>query len=353
MCAYRSAANRLHFALSSANLLSEQRFTTPSLCDSIAKGGFSLTGSYYLCDMLAICIPVYNFDVRPLVRTLHEQIESLTAEVELILIDDHSTPHYRALTQEVSHLVQYHPLPANVGRSRVRNLFLEYTEQPYLLFLDCDSSVHYDGFVLRYLMAIVAKQPPVICGGTTYTPVRPPRERLLRWRYGRAREAIPMHVRRLRPNASLMTNNFAIAREVLLENPFEEALQQYGHEDTLLGYRLWEQGHIIYHIGNPVQHDDLERNEDYLRKVETAVANLPTVLSLVHRPEQLYQDIKLLRAYRLLHKLGLVSVGSIGYRLLRPLLRYWLLRGTAPLWVMDGYKLGLLTVERNGSKQVD
>ena len=345
MCAYRSAANRLHFALSSANLLSEQRFTTPSLCDSIAKGGFSLTGSYYLCDMLAICIPVYNFDVRPLVRTLHEQIESLTAEVELILIDDHSTPHYRALTQEVSHLAQYHPLPENIGRSRIRNLFLEYTEQPYLLFLDCDSGVLYDGFVLRYLTAITARRPPVICGGTTYTRARPPRERLLRWRYGHARESIPVHVRQLRPNASLMTNNFAIAREVLQEIPFEEELQHYGHEDTLLGYRLQTHGHLIYHISNPVQHDDLELNEAFLRKTEIAVGNLHKIVELVESPERLYEDIKLLRAYRLLRQLRVVGLVRMGFKLTRPALRAWLVRGTAPLWIMDGYKLGLLVSE--------
>lgn len=37
--------------------------------------------------------------------------------------------------------VKYIELKKNIGRAKIRNLFIEYTTNPYLLFLDCDTKI--------------------------------------------------------------------------------------------------------------------------------------------------------------------------------------------------------------------
>ncbi len=41
--------------------------------------------------MLSILIPVYNFNSRPLLESLHSQAEALNIEYEIVVADDAST----------------------------------------------------------------------------------------------------------------------------------------------------------------------------------------------------------------------------------------------------------------------
>ena len=51
--------------------------------------------------MISICIPIYNFDVRQLVISLHKQAQNLKVRSEIILIDDFSNEHYRNINSKV------------------------------------------------------------------------------------------------------------------------------------------------------------------------------------------------------------------------------------------------------------
>ena len=89
---------------------------------------------------LSVCIPVYNQDVTGLVYSLLEQIKSsaLGQLVNIIIIDDHSEESFYSLNRVLSKEVTYKYLDKNIGRSKIRNKFLKYSESDYLLFIDCD-----------------------------------------------------------------------------------------------------------------------------------------------------------------------------------------------------------------------
>ena len=88
--------------------------------------------------MLSICIPVYNVVVIELVNELYHQSLTIKEKVEIIVIDDKSMDEIRLRNSSISTISTYIELPQNIGRSRIRNHFLNYTNYDYLLFLDCD-----------------------------------------------------------------------------------------------------------------------------------------------------------------------------------------------------------------------
>ena len=78
------------------------------------------------------------------------------------------------------------------------------------------------------------------------------------WKYGSLREQSSVEQRNLKPYHSFMTNNFLIPKSIFLAIRFEEALTQYGHEDTLFGMELQRRGVPIVHLANPLRHGGLE-----------------------------------------------------------------------------------------------
>ena len=63
--------------------------------------------------MISVCIPVYNRDVRPLVRALVAQGNALDVEVEIICIDDCSTDDSPLLNAELKGLCRWVQLEEN------------------------------------------------------------------------------------------------------------------------------------------------------------------------------------------------------------------------------------------------
>ena len=105
--------------------------------------------------MISVCIPVYNYDIRPLAVQLSEEAGKAAFEPEIIFLDDGSDIHYRTLNSQVSAIpkVRYLELEVNRGRSAVRNILGREANHPWLLFLDCDSGLPSGGFLRRYLDA--------------------------------------------------------------------------------------------------------------------------------------------------------------------------------------------------------
>ena len=52
--------------------------------------------------MLSVTIPVYNFDITPLVQCLYEQLTRAQVPFEIILLDDGSKPRSRRSTERCS-----------------------------------------------------------------------------------------------------------------------------------------------------------------------------------------------------------------------------------------------------------
>ncbi len=292
--------------------------------------------------MISICIPIYNFDVTQLVDELARQVENSAVECELILIDDCSQPGFKERNEAACRPHHYVELKQNIGRSRIRNLFLEYARFDYLLFLDCDSLLPSPNFLKLYLDNLAAN-PQVISGGRIYPKEKPGRERLLSWKFGVERESKKAGERQKMPNKSFMTNNFLVRKTVLADIRFDERLSGYGHEDTLFGIELQKREIPVSHIENPVLNGDIETNPVFLQKTEEGLKNLDFIEQNSPNPELLRKNVNLLHFRDQLKSRKLLGFVRLVYWLFRRPIRWSLERGFISLRLFDLYKLGFYT----------
>jgi len=219
---------------------------------------------------LSICIPVYNFDMNPLVESLKNQIDKDNLGAEIILIDDASDSEFveknKTLESKTSRFIF---LEKNIGRSKIRNLFLNYTQSEFLLFLDCDVKMIHQDFIKNYFSEI-EKNPEtnVFYGGFVVDE----NQKNLRNYYSRKREISTDFGSS--DFDTFKTVNFVVKRSVFEKFPFNENLTQYGYEDYVFAKTL-EQNSVDYlFMNNPVLHLDDSDNADYLQKTELGMKSL-------------------------------------------------------------------------------
>ncbi len=292
--------------------------------------------------MISICIPVYNFNITSLVNALSHQAKLLHIPYEIIIIDDCSD-NFKIENKSVCKEFNYIELSKNIGRAKIRNLFLEYAKYNYLLFLDCDSLIENPDFLSNYV-EIITKTPSVVCGGRDYDKKRPKRDKMLSWKYGIARESQPCEIRRKFPNKSFMTNNFLINKNILKKIKFDERIMQYGHEDTLYGFSLKKANIAITHIHNPVINGDIECNAEYLNKTKEGIINLINIINYLDYNTNLINDISLLKFYNKIRKSE--KIIYLSFIVLKPLITFLLTKGYISLHLFDYYKLGIYIENR-------
>ena len=97
-------------------------------------------------------MPVYNFNVVDLINTILYQGRKSEKPFEIICIDDGSNKETLKLNSEISSnkSVNYQILKRNIGRAKIRNLFLEISNYENLLFIDCDCSIQNGNFLEKY-----------------------------------------------------------------------------------------------------------------------------------------------------------------------------------------------------------
>ncbi len=294
--------------------------------------------------MLSVCIPVYNVKVGRLVSALQEQIATLDVPAEIVLIDDHSEKTYAEDNSTLaSSKVKYIALPENIGRARIRNLFLKYVQYDHLLFLDCDSEIVKKDFLQAYISEI-KKGAKVVCGGRVYSDTVPPKLFRLHWKYGREKESKPANERQKNPNASFMTNNFVVDRMVFEGIKLDERVTGYGHEDTLFGYQLKLKNIAVNHIDNPVLHAHLQSNPQFVENTESAILNLVRIMLFMGDDEVFVKEVTLLRAYSKCDRYKLLPFIRFLFRLNAPILRPLLCSGFDNMMTLNFYKLGYLTI---------
>lgn len=302
---------------------------------------------------LSICIPVFNFDVNELINDLQSQINSNLLDAEIILIDDASTQEFINLNKNLEKKVnRFIFLDTNIGRSRIRNLFLKYAQSEYLLFLDCDGKIIRKDFLKVYCDFIDLEDPDVIFGGRQVSDIKPNSEFGLRWKFANQRENLPVIIRRKSPYLDFQTNNFVVKKSILQKIPFNEGITQYGYEDLIFSKDLRNNQIEIDHIDNPIFNNDLETNELFLEKADQSAKSLAQLIKNDQNFERV-GEIKLAKAYILMQKTGTVHVYSYFYNLTKSKLKKILLSGAAPLKVLDAYKLGQLIGYMNNSPHSD
>ncbi len=299
--------------------------------------------------MISICIPVYNFDIASLVNELSKQAKELRLPCEIICIDDASEKNIQTQNEQLADKTVYIQLTHNIGRAKIRNLFLRHARYQNLLFLDCDSIISNEKFLVNYLHFIGKnKEYGVVCGGRIYNKTSPQKQYKLRWLYGIKKESLPVEERNKNPNASFQTNNFLINKNTFSQTQFDERITEYGHEDTLFGFALQKKNIIVHHISNPVVNGHLENNKTYLQQTEKAVINLIQILSYINYDEVFINNVSLLRFYHKTKSLKPLIV--LAFNVTKPFIKWLLANGYISLAMFNFYKLGILVKNMDKNK---
>ena len=287
---------------------------------------------------LSILIPVFNNDVRPLVKELHTQCQQLPVKFEILLFDDASEERFRAINRELANLphIIYKELPQNIGRAAIRNKLATAAAYEYLLMLDNDCQPSRKDFVSCYLHEAVGEA--VVVGGVAYQADAPEQIYRLHWKYGQ-RAAKPLAARQQEPYKNIYLSNVLVKKALFLQYQLCESLQDYGHEDTIFALQLEHHAVPVKHIQNPVLHLGLEPTAIFLEKTEQAVANL---VKLYVRGEQL-ETLKLVKAYKLLKEKGLEKSFINAYSGMHKIVKRNLSSTWPSMFFFDLYRLFLFT----------
>lgn len=287
--------------------------------------------------MLSILISVYNYDCRPLVSALYAQAQALKRPYEILLLDDCSSTYVAEnRTLERFGTVVFYQNERNRGLSASRNKLASLAKHPYLLFLDADAMPPDDLFLQRYTETLDDSE--VLIGGICYSETRPADSQLLRWVYGHGREAST--ARQRQQQTLRLSFNFVLRKDIQIRFPFNEHIQDYGHEDTLLGIQMQQNGVLITHIDNPMIHMGLEEGSVFLTK--SLIAAEKCLRQQVFQQKEVVQEIKLFRSFQRVKSLRINGLLSLFYRIFHTGMKRHLLGKHPSLFIYDVYRLSYL-----------
>lgn len=289
--------------------------------------------------MISVLIPVHNFKVTNLVKSLTKQLENAKIGFEIICIDDFSDK-FNTENAELEKLnnVTFIKLTQNIGRSCARNLLVKYANYKWLLFLDADVFIS-QNFIENCLAVINSNLASVYCGGITYASEKPNDTMILRWKYGKNREEVPFEKRNKRPYHQFSTANFLAHSSVFSNCQFDESLFEYGYEDVIFAIELQQHSVKVMHYFNPVKHLGLETSNKFIEKTKQALNNL---LILKAKHKNLPEYIKILHYFnRLQLFLGITILAKMFFYFENNMLNN-LLSKNPSLLIFDCYKLGYL-----------
>lgn len=290
--------------------------------------------------MLSVCIPVYNFNIEDLIGKIDEIAKNSGITAEIIIADDGSE-NFRGSNKKKAGFIgaKYVELEKNIGRAAIRNLLGRMAKYENLLFLDCDSVIDNDYFLLKYKPYLDTKV--VVYGGTSYQHEKPPKNLRLHWNYGRKRETKSVSERNTYPARYFKTNNFLIHKSILEKFPFEENLKGYGHEDTLFGIRLDQNEIQVIHIDNPVLHAGLETNSIFLKKTEEGLRNLCKIKNEFIGTELLRKYVIILDVLFRIERFKLTLLVKTTWWIFKPLI-FLCINRFYSIKALNFYKLGYL-----------
>lgn len=291
--------------------------------------------------MLSILIPAYNYDVRPLVLELQKQVEEYDIAYEIIVCDDAIDSKYIKENSKLNDLknINYFVNPINLGRAKNRNELVKKSKFDLLLFLDADTFPVQNEFLKNYLDTYSKINSSVIFGGLKYQDEKPELVKMLRWTYGKKREAIKSNDRKKTPYKTIFVSNLLIEKKILQLYPFDNSIIDYGYEDTALFKTLKQFQIAVEHIENPVYHLGLDDNSIYIHKIEESLKNLKTLLEF-QKVDGI--ELRIISIYKTLNKFGLRKPFLYFYKFSKALLLKNLTSSNPNLIIFDIYRLGYL-----------
>ncbi len=224
--------------------------------------------------MLSVLIPNYDYNAFGLVKNVHSQLLKEDISFEIICIDDGSKSYINKENQKINQLSNsvFFSLKKNVGRSAIRNLLSEKAKYNWLLFLDAGVLPVKSNFISNYTK-LFNSENSVFCGGVKFKPLKE-NYNLLRYKYGKKHEEIPVVKRKNRPEKYFFTNNFLIRKSLFTIIKFEEKLVKYGREDLAFSLQLKRNNYKIIHTENEVYNLNLDSNAVFTDKTKNAMENL-------------------------------------------------------------------------------
>lgn len=278
--------------------------------------------------MLSILIPVYNYNILPLVEEVHAQSKKCHIKFEIIVIDDASDIRFDSIEKvKTFSNVKLIFLKENIGRSAIRNLLADKAQYNTLLFIDAGTFPKSKEYIASY---IEHKEKDVVIGGMIEEKVAAKKPYKLRWIYTKERES---H----KSNKVLSSANFLIKKPVILKYPFNETIKTYGYEDLLFFNTLKAEGIKPSFIDNPVIHDSKEDADTFIKKTEQGLQNLH---HLVKSNEKLIQDSSVVKYSNKINSLKLSGLVIMLFILTKPLLLKNLKSSYPSMRLFDFYKLG-------------
>lgn len=257
--------------------------------------------------MISILIPTYNYNVLPLVENLQNQCETASITYEILVLDDASpNKNFNTKNSKINELenCSFQILDENVGRSKIRNHLANDAKFDWLLFLDADIMPKMSKFIEKYISTIISNEPEVIYGGITYQQEKPVKNKMLRWKYGNARE-VKTVTERLRSPFDIISQNLLIFKPTFLNA--NTVFENYYGLDIFFSNQLKRMSAKIIHIDNPVIHFGLEENYKFLNKALQAVETT----ALLEKKGLIDNDVRpLQKSYLKLEKMHCINVFS-------------------------------------------
>jgi glycosyltransferase involved in cell wall biosynthesis len=289
--------------------------------------------------MISFLIACYEQDIRALVQSIHLQGKQRPEAFEIIAHDNGPDPSiHEMLQREFQELegVRFEAGKSSPSRSASRNWLASQAQFPYLVFLDGDSAPPDTRYVDRYFDLLPTDS--VWVGGTAYRQEAPEKGRRLRWVYGRAREERSARSRSSAREYGFSSFNFLIPASLFRSVQFKESIMDYGHEDTLFGVELADQGIHLSHCDNPLLHEGLDEDAVFLEKTRTGIH---TLLQLIQEGT-LKKGTRLYERYRRIQKFGLAPLYKLLFGMLRGAWERNLKSARPSLILFDLWRLGVL-----------
>lgn len=289
--------------------------------------------------MLSVLIPTYNYNIAPLVNTIHQQLSNTGLAFEILYLEDGSSQEFIALNSNITklpHTKQY-VYNSNRGRAKTRYELCKKAQYPWLLLLDADVIPKSPDFITHYLEKLNANYD-AIYGGFAYLKEPPDTSHLLRWKYGKQKEAIDASIRNKSPYKIIISANFMIKASIFKTIISKVPYSGYG-TDLYLGMLLKKENLNVLHINNEVYHLGIEKSEHYLTKKEQAVSLL---LNLYREGKTPTHSNHLLTWFIYLKRFGGHFILSLFFKGFKQKMKNNLLGKKPSVWIFQLYKMSYM-----------
>ena len=224
----------------------------------------------------------------------------------------------------------------NNGRIKARQLLSEQSKYDWLLFMDADTLPKHNTFITAYLNDLQNYEAQF--GGIYYDREKPPKDQMLRWKYGIKKEEVSAINRLKAPYKHIVSANMIITKALFNTIHFGIEFDGYGM-DSYFGVKLKELNAKINHIDNEVYHLGIESSSDYLKKKEQATI---TLLKLIDENKITIHENHLLRLFKFLKRYKLNYIFSGIYIVFNPLIKANLLGANPIIELLQLYRISYM-----------